>query len=29
MIRLTTELIDYHALTEAVRLPGCGCVRLT
>ncbi|HZY85980.1 MAG TPA: molybdenum cofactor biosynthesis protein MoaE [Gemmataceae bacterium] len=26
MIRLTTELIDHHALTEAVRLPGCGAV---
>jgi molybdopterin synthase catalytic subunit len=26
MIRLTTEVIDYHALTEAVRRPGCGAV---
>jgi molybdopterin synthase catalytic subunit len=26
MIRLTSEAIDYHALTEAVRLPGCGAV---
>jgi molybdopterin synthase catalytic subunit len=26
MIRLTTEPIDHHALTEAVRLPGCGAV---
>ncbi len=26
MIRLTNEPIDYHALTEAVRLPGCGAV---
>ena len=28
MIRLTTEVIDYHALTEAVRRPGCGGVVL-
>jgi molybdopterin synthase catalytic subunit len=26
MIRLTTEPIDHHALTEQVRLPGCGAV---
>jgi molybdopterin synthase catalytic subunit len=26
MIRLTTEPIDYHALTEQVRRPGCGAV---
>ena len=26
MIRLTTGPIDHHALTEAVRLPGCGAV---
>ena len=26
MIRLTTGPIDYYALTEAVRLPGCGAV---
>ena len=26
MIRLTTEPIDHAALTEAVRLPGCGAV---
>jgi molybdopterin synthase catalytic subunit len=26
MIRLTNEPIDHHALTEAVRLPGCGAV---
>jgi molybdopterin synthase catalytic subunit len=24
MIRLTTEPIDYHTLTEQVRLPSCG-----
>ena len=28
MIRLTHEPIDYHALTEAVRRPGCGGVVL-
>ena len=28
MIRLTTEPIDYHALTEQVRRPGCGGVVL-
>src|SRR5205085_12200054 len=28
MIRLTTEAIDYHALTESVRRPGCGGVVL-
>jgi molybdopterin synthase catalytic subunit len=28
MIRLTAEPIDYHALTEAVRRPGCGGVVL-
>ena len=28
MIRLTHEPIDYHALTEAVRQPGCGGVVL-
>jgi molybdopterin synthase catalytic subunit len=28
MIRLTHEPIDYHALTEAVRRPGCGGVAL-
>lgn len=28
MIRLTSEPIDYHALTEAVRRPGCGGVVL-
>lgn len=28
MIRLTHEPIDYHALTEAVRRPGCGAVAL-
>ena len=28
MIRLTYEPIDYHALTEAVRRPGCGGVVL-
>ena len=26
MIRLTRELIDYHALTELVRRPHCGAV---
>jgi molybdopterin synthase catalytic subunit len=26
MIRLTTDPIDYHALTEQVRRPGCGAV---
>jgi molybdopterin synthase catalytic subunit len=26
MIRLTTEPIDHHALTEQVRRPGCGAV---
>lgn len=26
MIRLTTEAIDHHALTEQVRRPGCGAV---
>jgi molybdopterin synthase catalytic subunit len=26
MIRLTTEVIDYHALTQAVRRPRCGAV---
>jgi molybdopterin synthase catalytic subunit len=26
MIRLTTEAIDYFALTEQVRRPGCGAV---
>ena len=26
MIRLTADPIDYHALTEAVRRPGCGAV---
>jgi molybdopterin synthase catalytic subunit len=26
MIRLTTDTIDYHALTEQVRRPGCGAV---
>ncbi|MCE9534120.1 MAG: molybdenum cofactor biosynthesis protein MoaE [Planctomycetes bacterium] len=26
MIRLTREPIDHHALTEAVRQPGCGAV---
>ena len=26
MIRLTREPIDYHALTEQVRHPGCGAV---
>ena len=26
MIRLTSEPIDYRALTEAARLPGCGAV---
>lgn len=28
MIRLTHDPIDYHALTEAVRRPGCGGVVL-
>ena len=28
MVRLTTELIDHHALTEQVRRPGCGAVVL-
>ena len=26
MIRLSRDVIDYHALTEAVRRPGCGAV---
>jgi molybdopterin synthase catalytic subunit len=26
MVRLTRETIDYHALTEEVRRPGCGAV---
>src|SRR5262249_54452129 len=26
MIQLTTAPIDYHALTEQVRRPGCGAV---
>ena len=26
MIRLTSDAIDYHALTEQVRRPGCGAV---
>jgi len=26
MVRLTTEAIDHHALTEVVRRPGCGAV---
>jgi molybdopterin synthase catalytic subunit len=26
MIRLTHDPIDYHALTESVRRPGCGAV---
>src|SRR5690242_15491874 len=26
MIRLTREVIDYHALTDAVRRDGCGAV---
>ena len=26
MIRLTRDVIDYHALTEQVRRPGCGAV---
>src|SRR5579884_1409605 len=26
MIRLTTDPIDYHAVTELVRRPGCGAV---
>ncbi len=28
MIALTHEVIDYHALTESVRRPGCGAVVL-
>ena len=28
MVRLTTDPIDYHALTEQVRRPGCGGVVL-
>ena len=28
MFALTHDLIDYHALTEAVRRPGCGAVAL-
>src|SRR3954467_6276889 len=28
VVRLTHDLIDYHALTEAVRRPGCGGVVL-
>ncbi len=28
MVTLTTEPIDYHALTERVRRPGCGAVVL-
>jgi molybdopterin synthase catalytic subunit len=28
MIRLTHEPIEYHALTESVRSPGCGAVAL-
>jgi molybdopterin synthase catalytic subunit len=28
MVELTTEPIDYHALTERVRRPGCGGVVL-
>ena len=28
MVRLTAEPIDYHALTEQVRRPGCGAVVL-
>jgi molybdopterin synthase catalytic subunit len=28
MIRLTHDVIDYHALTEQVRRPGCGGVVL-
>lgn len=28
MIRLTSEPIDYHALTESVRRPHCGAVAL-
>jgi molybdopterin synthase catalytic subunit len=28
MVSLTTELIDYHALTERVRRPDCGAVVL-
>jgi molybdopterin synthase catalytic subunit len=28
MIRLTNEPIDFHALTESVRRPGCGAVVL-
>jgi molybdopterin synthase catalytic subunit len=26
MVRLTRDVIDYHALTEEVRRPGCGAV---
>lgn len=26
MVRLTRDTIDYHALTEQVRRPGCGAV---
>src|SRR4051812_32995326 len=26
VIRLTNDVIDYHALTEEVRRPGCGAV---
>ena len=26
MVRLTRDVIDYHALTEQVRRPGCGAV---
>src|SRR5438874_8281968 len=26
MVRLTHDVIDYHALTESVRRPGCGAV---
>src|SRR5215469_14062264 len=26
MVRLTTDPIDHHALTEQVRRPGCGAV---
>lgn len=28
MVKLTTEPIDYHAVTEAVRSPHCGAVAL-
>ena len=28
MFALTPDVIDYHALTEAVRRPGCGAVTL-